>query len=400
MTVSDRPRRACPVCAATESSPLFYQRFEAIEGVSVIAGYDVVTCEGCGLAYADGIPDQARFDEYYRDVSKYEYHQRDGAESEYDRARMDVIADVVAPLIPHERARILDIGCASGRLLYLLARRGYPNVTGLDPSPGCVQTAKRLYDIQVVQGHLGQLPELPDPMDAVILVGVLEHIRDLNEAMTRIRSIMAPGGMVYVEVPDALEFVRWPNAPFQDFSVEHINFFSPTSVANLFAVHGFEPVFVQQNHRHQAYRTTMSNVSAAFRLADSGPRAITFDAQSRPALQQYIEKCTAEERRLHHRIDELVESRQQIVIWGVGTNTTRLLTTSRLPEANISAFVDSNAKYHGKTVAGRPIVAPVALRDRNEPILIVSRVFQTEISRQIRDTLGPDREIITLYEID
>jgi len=285
-------------------------------------------------------------------------------------------------------------------LLYLLARRGYPNVTGLDPSPGCVQTARRLYDIHVVQGHLGQLPTLPYPMDVVILVGVLEHIRDLTEAMTRIRSIMAPSGIVYVEVPDALEFVRWPNAPFQDFSLEHINFFSPTSVANLFAVHGFAPVFVQQNHRHQAYRTTMSNVSAAFRVEDTRPLPITFDELSRPALQQYIDNCTAEERRLHDRINELVDSRRVIVVWGVGTNTTRLLTTSRLPEANISAFVDSNAKYHGKTVAGRPIVAPIALRDRSEPILIVSRVFQTEIARQIRDTLGPNREIITLYEID
>src|SRR6478735_8813677 len=141
MTRSEQPRRGCPICAATESSSLFYQRFEAIEGVSVIAGYDVVTCSHCGFAYADGIPDQARFDEYYRDVSK----------SEYDSARMDVIAEVVAPLIPNETARILDVGCASGRLLYLLARRGYHNVTGLDPSPGCVQTARRLYDIDVVQ---------------------------------------------------------------------------------------------------------------------------------------------------------------------------------------------------------------------------------------------------------
>jgi len=313
---------------------------------------------------------------------------------------MDVIAELVAPLIPNETARILDVGCASGRLLYLLARRGYHNVTGLDPSPGCVQTARRLYDIDVVQGHLGQLPTLPYPFDVVILVGVLEHIRDLTEAMTRIRSIMAPGGIVYVEVPDALEFVRWPNAPFQDFSVEHINFFSPTSVANLFAVHGFATVFVQQNHRHQAYRTTMSNVSAVVGVLGPHTRTVTFDEHSRPALQQYIDNCTAEERRLHQRIDELVESRRQIVVWGVGTNTTRLLTTSRLPEANISAFVDSNAKYHGKTVACRPIVSPITLHDRNEPILIVSRVFQTEISRQIRDTLGPNREIITLYEID
>ena len=270
---------------------------------------------------------------------------------------------------------------------------------GLDPSPGCVETASRLYGVEVLQGHLGQFPTLPYTFDVVILVGVLEHIRDLADAMRHVRAIMSPGGIVYVEVPDALEFTRWPNAPFQDFSVEHINFFSPISLTNLFAGHGFERVFLEQNHCVQAHRTIMSNVSAAFRLTSGAASTLTFDGDSRPALQAYVDDCMAQERRLRDQIDALVASQQPIVVWGVGTNATRLLSTSRLGEANITAFVDSNTKYHGKTVAGRPIVAPTALHDRREPILILSRVFQTEIARQILDSLGPDREIMTLYEI-
>ena len=169
-----------------------------------------MTCGRCGAAYADGIPDQQRFDEYYRDVSKYEYHQRSGEESEFDQARMDLIAGIIAPLVPTERARILDTGCASGRLLFLLAERGFPNVLGLDPSPGCVETARRLYGVEVLQGHLGKFPTLPYTFDVVILVGVLEHIRDLAEAMRRVRAIMSPGGIVYVEVPDTFDMiVRW-----------------------------------------------------------------------------------------------------------------------------------------------------------------------------------------------
>jgi hypothetical protein len=182
--------------------------------------------------------------------------------------------------------------------------------------------------------------------------------------------------------------------------VEHINFFSPVSLTNLFATHGFEPAFLEQNHRVQAHRTIMSNISAAFRLTDGEAKQLTFDAQSRPALQEYIEACTVEEGRLRERIDSLVASQEPIVVWGVGTNATRLLTTTRLAEANITVFVDSNTKYHGKTVAGRPIVAPAALRDRIEPILIVSRVFQTEIARQIHEMLGEHRRLLTLYDID
>ena len=59
--------------------------------------YDVAICRRCGGAYADRIPDQAAFDRYYREMSKYEYAQRDGAESDYDRRRLEMIAAIVAP---------------------------------------------------------------------------------------------------------------------------------------------------------------------------------------------------------------------------------------------------------------------------------------------------------------
>ncbi len=86
------------------------------------------------------------------------------------------------------------------------------------------------------------------------------------------------------------------------------------------------------------------------------------------------------------------------MVWGVGTHTTRLMATSRLAEANIVAFIESNARYHGKTLNGRPILAPSALRERAEPVLISSRVFQKEIADQIR-ALGCSNELITLYNV-
>ena len=390
--------RPCPVCNAETPDLLFRQRFAVIDGASIIDGYDVVTCSECGFAYADGLPDQEAFDRYYREMSKYEYHQRGGEESPHDRARMFVIADVIAHLIPRADASILDIGCASGRLLYLLRERGFAGVTGLDPSAGCVETARRLYDLTVVQGNLAEFPEVTRSFDVVILVGVLEHIRDLDTAMRRVQSLVAPGGLVYVEVPDVLEFYRWPNAPFQDFSTEHLNFFSPTSLANLFARYSFEPVFSEQNARQQAHCTTMSNVSAAFRRTDSPARAPTRDTASRAALSRYIAQCEAEEQSLRERIDALVTSGRPLIVWGVGTNATRLLSTTRLADANIRAFVDSNTKYHGKELRGRPILAPDALSARTEAILIVSRVFQNEIAQQIRETLKLDLEILTLYD--
>ena len=393
--------RVCPVCGSNEKKLLFRQDFAAVELATPVTGYDVVVCMSCGAGYADGIPDQRAFDRYYRDMSKYEYHQREGAESEYDQRRLAIIADVIAPHVPRRDARIVDIGCATGRLLANLRERGFPNVVGLDPSPACAVAAKKLYDIEVRTMTLAELGAGTERFDVAILVGVLEHLRDLDEAFAHLRTILNPGGLLYVEVPDATTFADWPNAPYQDFSTEHVNFFAPVSLEHLMLRRGFSRVFLEQNHREQSYRTVMSNVSAVFRREAVAPpgRVELFDDDTEPELTRYIEQCRREDRKLQAKLNALADSARPVLVWGVGTHTTRLMATSRLADANIVAFIESNARYHGKVLHGHPIIAPEQLKAHAEPVLVSSRVFQHEIAAQIRDDLGCPNELILLYDV-
>jgi hypothetical protein len=204
---------------------------------------------------------------------------------------------------------------------------------------------------------------------------------------------------VYVEVPDATTFADWPNAPFQDFSTEHINFFAPRSLTNLFERRGFSHVWSEQNHRVQSHRTVMSNVSAFHRNAPVPPGTpMIRDDDTERGLRRYIASCRADEARLHERLQAVADAGREILVWGVGTHTTRLLATSPLGEAHVAAFIESNVRYHGKTLRGRPILAPEALLGRGEPVLVSSRVFQHEIVTQIR-ALGCTNQIITLYDL-
>jgi FlaA1/EpsC-like NDP-sugar epimerase len=210
---------------------------------------------------------------------------------------------------------------------------------------------------------------------------------------------LTPTGLLYLEVPDATTFADWPNAPYQDFSTEHINFFSPVSLRNLMRRHGFTEVFLEQNHREQSYKTVMSNVSAFYRKEEDVPQHIEFDTDTADGLERYIASSAADDRRLQAKIDAVVDAQQPIVVWGVGTHTSRLMATSRLAEAQIVAFIESNSRYHGKTLHGRPILPPEALRERGEAVLISSRVFQNEIAEQIRAGLGCPNELILLYNV-
>ena len=394
------PARDCPICGSAGRRVVFRQEFAAVDQATPVTGYDVVVCDRCGGGYADGIPDQPAFDRYYRDMSKYEYAQRGGAESEYDSRRLTLIADIIAPHLQSPDVRVLDVGCASGRLLANIRDRGFANVTGLDPSPACAAAAARLYSVSVRTMTLAEIARAGEQFDVVIMVGVLEHLRDLEDAFDRLRALLSPAGLLYVEVPDVTAFADWPNAPYQDFSTEHVNFFSPVSLDNLMLRRGFRRVFLEQNHREQSYRTVMSNVSAVYRKEAASPQGeIQLDRDTANGLERYLSQCATDDEGLRAQINALVDGRRRIIVWGIGTHTSRLMATSRLAEADIVAFIESNSRYHGKTLHGRPILAPDALKDHSEPVLISSRVFEKEIAEQIRHDLGCSNELILLYDV-
>jgi SAM-dependent methyltransferase len=392
--------RKCAICGMLDAQTRFRQTFAPVDGVALVNGYDVVSCNCCGFVFASGIPEQSAFDRYYREMSKYEYSQRNGRESEFDARRLDTIAAGLASRLPSTSLRIVDIGCASGRFLASLRDRGFGNIVGLDPSPACAATARRLYSVPVHTMTLGELAASGESFDVVTLIGVLEHLQDLDLAFEHLTALLPVGGLLYVEVPDVTTFADWSNAPYQDFSTEHINFFGPRSLMNLMQVHGFEPVFVEQNCREQSRRTIMSNISAMFRRESTQPASPTVrDQESVVGLQRYLTRCAVEDLLLKSRIDQLVIANRPILVWGVGTHTTRLLATSRLAEVEIVAYIESNARYHGLTLNGRPILEPTSLKQRAEPVLISSRVFQDEIVDQIRSDLRCANELILLYDV-
>jgi hypothetical protein len=208
--------------------------------------------------------------------------------------------------------------------------------------------------------------------------------------------ILAPDARIYFDVPDATQFADFPDAPYQQFSTEHINFFSGASLANLMRRHGFDQVFSEKVLRQYTDVTVMPSVHAAFvdRGAVSAP---VCDDESEPRLRAYIDQSRAVDSRIRQLIDRTAGNREPILVWGVGTHTQRLLATGGLDRVNISAFVDSNPRYHGQRLHDIPIVSPESLCGRSEPILVCSRVFQKEIEQQIHQQLHLSNEVLSLY---
>ena len=114
--------------------------------------------------------------------------------------------------LPDRGARILDVGCAIGGMLAALKDLGYENLLGVDPSPACAEAAAEVHGVEVLTGTLANLPHVDRKFDLIVLSNILEHVRDLKPALRRICDVLAPGGMLFVQVPDASRFAHRDDA--------------------------------------------------------------------------------------------------------------------------------------------------------------------------------------------
>ncbi|MFO1431433.1 MAG: class I SAM-dependent methyltransferase [Candidatus Competibacteraceae bacterium] len=358
----------------------------------------MVICAACGAGYADDIPAQEAFDHYYAEMSKYEYTDRSGIQSETDLQRFREIANLVA-LHLQATHHLLDIGCATGGLLAEFKRRGFSNLLGVDPSPCCTQLTEQAYGIPSRSLSISALDRLGEQFDAIFLTGVLEHLREVDSSLNKVKACLRPGGLIYFEVPDATRYDHHFSAPFQFFSMEHVNFFSPTSLRNLLARHGFSCVFTERLIRYLSPKAIEPGVGGLFRW-DSTERSVITpvrDDETEPALQRYIQQSRNLEQRIQEKISALADTGRPLAVWGVGTHTLRLLETSRLPNTRIIAFIDSNVHYQGKTLVGKPVVAPSVFADRDTEILISSHTAEEEIFQFITQKLHWPNTVHRLY---
>jgi SAM-dependent methyltransferase len=390
------PSRACPVCLGAAKSRLFRQRFASLSAGSLIEGFDLVVCDKCGAAFADDIPEQAVFDRYYAEMSKYEYASGNGTPTPSDLARFSEIADLVAPHLKASES-LIDIGCATGGLLAEFKTRGFTHLLGVDPSPACARLTTHLHGITARALTIGRLAELGERFDAAFLTGVLEHVRDVDDSLKLIGGALAPEGHLYIEVPDASRYHDHFSAPYQLLSMEHINYFSPTSLTALLSRHGYAPVLVKRVLRQLSPQAIEPCVGGLFRRTTAPIPVPQPDYETRQTLALYLEQSAVIEHRIHARIDALVDAAVPLAVWGTGTHTLRLLETSRLSTANIVAFIDSNINYQGKSLIGHPILSPKEFTGNPADILISSHVAEVAIQSLIVESLRWPNRIHLLY---
>ena len=444
-------RRACPVCCASTGAVLHTQEYAAPDELQTQKIVDIVACRRCGMVFADLELVQAALDKVYEEHSKYADTTlfaagdgrpghgvtREGAASDdrpddgdagdghafdesapsmapeapWDLDRLEATAAYLAERVPDRHARILDAGCATGSLLGYLAGHGFTNLVGLDPSPVAIATARRVHGAAGVRGVVGSFVTPPPDLgqfDLVMLTHVFEHLSDVQAAAESLAALVRPGGLAYLETPDASRYAELVVAPFHDFNTEHINHFSVGLLASVAQAHGFEGVDTGSKTVMCSPRHPYPAAYGLFRRVETGARAKVAasaaadwvgdrDLSLEPAIRDYVEAS----RTLMDRIDTDLRAQlgddRQVALWGAGQLAMKLLCDTVLADCDVVAVVDGSPQKHGLQMGDRVVEAPEVLVGRSLPVVIASIHHGDAIVTAMRSRV-PDARPIRLSE--
>jgi 2-polyprenyl-3-methyl-5-hydroxy-6-metoxy-1,4-benzoquinol methylase len=245
--------RPCPFCADPGAA-----RFVRPDGLTVRG------CERCGGWFVSPAPGPEQLAAFYRD-----YHRRYRVEafrgtSHADRARLpaadrpEVLAERIRARDPREDLRVrelasavplmgacvLDVGCGTGQLAWLISSMG-ARVTGVDVDPAAVDFVVQELGIECLHGTIADVPrpQLPEAgYDLVLLQDLIEHVLEPRELLGRATDLLQPGGVLYLWTPNASEAGREPAPRVFRADFEHLQFLSTRTVLRLARELGLEPV--------------------------------------------------------------------------------------------------------------------------------------------------------------
>lgn len=374
-------RKFCPVCCDEEKAYTYNHSFTPIEGSSILSDYSIVVCKRCGMIYADTLPGQNNLDDYYANFSKYDNQNTTKDMTDYYQQMIDYVCKKLSDKSSH----IADIGCGYGSIIIELKKRGYDNVIGVELSKqNCTRLCNE-HNITTINKSLFDLSENDFKIkpNCIILSAVLEHFADLRGAIDILKSLLPDGGLLIITVPYADKFPEYSELPFEEFSMEHINYFSAESLETLLRLSEFK-------------LKDMSEV-------DYGQQKILVGCFVKKMfnniLQEYVRKCQSHLEPTIALIDKYVNDQTEIVLWGTGTLCQYLLANSNLNQCNIVAIVDGNKSYHGRRLCNSVIQDPSLLceggKHENAVIFTLTYRYNDEITKRIRE-MGLNNRVINI----
>ena len=285
---------------------------------------------------------------------------------------------------------VVEIASNDGYQLQYFHRAGVP-VLGIEPARNVaeaaisrgVPTRVEFFGANAAQ----RMTQEGVSADVILAYNVLAHVPDLNGFATGMAEILAPGGVVVIEVPHVQRLVE--QCEFDTIYHEHLCYFSLRALVLLLERNGLEIFRVVEIPLHggslrlysgrpgdQAREATVQEV------LDREAEAGIADASGYRGLARKVEELR---RSLVGLVDRVRGGGKRVAAYGAAAKGTTLLNYCGLGQDRIEFAADRSPHKQGRWIPGVrvPVVAPERLAEEApEFCLLLAWNFADEILEQ------------------
>jgi SAM-dependent methyltransferase len=291
------------------------------------------------------------------------------------------------------RSRVVELASNDGYLLQHFVRQGIPAL-GVEPAANVAAVAIEKGVPTVVEffgrATAAELVRRGEAADLLIGNNVLAQVHDLNDFVAGMKMLLAPRGIITVEVPHLMRLVA--DNQFDTIYHEHFSYFSLFSVEQIFAAHGLAIYDVDELDTHGGSLRIFA-CHAEDPLRPVTPRVDGLRARERAAglcglayYAQFGERVRETKRMLLEFLIAAKRAGKTIAGYGAPGKGNTLLNYCGIRTDFIDYTVDRNPYKQGKYLPGThiPIHPPEQLREtRPDYVLILPWNLKQEIMAQL-----------------
>ena len=382
-------KRKCFLCDVNTES-IFCDKWDLPGIDSCEIGFSI--CPRCGLIIQSPAIDGNNMDKYYSETATYINPGRKGKPSLTKINDVKRLIRTLIDILGELPCSAFQVGCSDGYTLYSLQQAGVRLTEGIDPGLESHKLAMELYDINTVVGTFEDF--VPSrKYELIILTHILEHIYDPLTVMKKCCSMQKHGDWGLIEVP---LFERSDKFPPGLLTLEHVNYFSESTLCRLLYLSGYAPYMIQKSFYNNLYPVitviARKENCAGIELSSDYDRGYNI-------LTSYIERDKQSWKRIESKIRQKIRYETATYVWGAGIHTSQLFANTDLREyLKIKGLIDSSPTKWGKNLGSMTCYSPdKVILDKGDVILISSYASEQEIYDSLKSYQGKGINIIRIY---
>lgn len=288
--------------------------------------------------------------------------------------------------------RCLDIGSGSGSFIKAF-RELNPScvITAIEPDPEVAADYEALENVEFLTWKFEEcgLPE--ETFDLIYCCHTLEHAANPTWFLKKAYGLLAPGGVIYIDVPD-INLLDRSDFIEEFFIDQHLYHFSPVTLRKFIESTGFEIKSIAEKSTSGG-----ENIAVIARRPETGAAACSglVDPEE---FKTNLSLISSYEKTREHTLDELTKvgefinslKSKKVLVWGAGRLFDCLMEHGDIEEGAISGVIDRYLVDFLTKVHGHKLLRPEELSKGDaDVVVIMSRECTEEIRAEVAERIGP-----------